>query len=299
MKKLLLIAIFGFSLFQALACDICGCSSGNYFIGPFPQFRKHFFGTRYTFRSFESHVAGEASEFSKDFYQTVELWGGYNVGKKWQVMAFVPYNINRQRSDDGKNNNTGLGDITLLGNYKILDKRNGFSHKNRTSQQLWIGGGVKLPTGTFAANPEDIIPDANNQPGSGSVDFILNAMYTYHINDWGINSNVNYKINRSADNFQFGNRFSSSAFLFHSISTLRATFNPNTGVLYEKLQANKLSNLKVPDTGGNALLASAGLEVNFNKMAVGCNAQLPLHQNLSNGQTTTKLRGMMHVTFTF
>ena len=222
-----------------------------------------------------------------------------NVGKKWQIIAFVPYNINRQSSDDGIKNSDGLGDITFITNYKLLDKRTGDKHGNRISQQLWIGGGVKLPTGKFAADPNDIIPDANNQPGTGSVDILLNAMYTFHINDWGINSNINYKINRSAKNFHFGNRFNTSAFVFRSISAAKITFNPNVGVLYENLQANKLDNLKVQETGGNALFAAVGLETNFSKMAVGFNAQLPLSQNLSNGQTTTKVRGMVHLTFTF
>ncbi len=299
MKKIFLIGILFLSLHETFACDICGCSSGNYFIGLFPQFRKHFLGIRYTFRSFHSQVAGDQSQFSRDFYQTVELWGGLNIGKKWQLIAFVPYNINRQSSDDGVKNSNGLGDITFIANYKLLDKRTGDKHGNRISQQFWIGGGVKLPTGRFAADPNDIIADANNQSGTGSVDFLLNAMYTFHINDWGINSNVNYKINRSAKSFQFGNRFSSSAFIFHSISAAKTTFIPNVGVLYENLHANKLNNLKVQETGGNAVLAAAGLETNFSKMAVGLNAQLPLSQNLSNGQTTTKVRGMVHLTFTF
>lgn len=299
MKKIFLTAILYLLFQQTFACDICGCSSGNYFIGPFPQFRKHFFGTRYSFRSYTSQVTGDATQFSKDFYQTVELWGGMNMGKKWQVMAFVPYNINRQHSDDGIKNSSGLGDATLIGNYKLLDTRFSDKHSNRISQQLWIGGGVKLPTGKFAADPTDIIPDANNQPGTGSVDFLVNAMYTFHINDWGINSNVNYKINNSAESFRFGNRFNTSAFIFRSISAANTTFNPNVGMLYENLRANKLGDAKIDDTGGNALFAAAGLETNFSMMAVGFNAQLPVSQHLSNDQTTAKLRGMVHVTFTF
>ncbi len=299
MKKIFLIVILLLSLQETFACDICGCSSGNYFIGLFPQFRKHFFGTRHTFRSFHSQVAGDPTQFSKDFYQTVELWSGFNIGKKWQVMAFVPYNINRQSSDDGVKNSKGLGDITLIANYKLLDKRTGDKKGNRISQQFWIGGGVKIPTGKFAADPNDIMAEANNQSGTGSVDFLLNAMYTFHINDWGINTNINYKINCSAENFQFGNRFNTSAFIFHSISTAKTTFNPNVGVLYENLRANKLYNSKIQETGGNAVFAAAGVETNFNKMAVGFNAQLPLSQNLSNGQTTTKVKGMVHLTFIF
>src|SRR6476659_4700501 len=144
MKRAVLFAALCFSLLQTFACDICGCSSGNYFIGLLPQFRKHFIGTRYTFRSYTSHVAGDASQFSHDFYQTVELWGGMNVGRKWQVMAFVPYNINKQNSDDGLNHSSGLGDITVIGNYKLLDTRTGTKKGDWLSQQLFIGGGVKL-----------------------------------------------------------------------------------------------------------------------------------------------------------
>lgn len=299
MKKTVLLFVLSLSLFQTFACDICGCSSGNYFIGLFPQFRRHFIGARYTFRSYTSHIAGDASQFSKDFYQTTELWGGMNLGQKWQLMAFVPYNINKQTSDDGIKHSSGLGDITAIANYKLLDKRTGTKKGDWLSQQLWLGGGVKLPTGNFSADPDEIVPDANNQPGTGSVDFLVDAMYTIHVGDWGLNSNASYKINRSADEFQFGNRLNASAYAFHSFTNKMTTFNPNVGLLYEKLSANKLKSEKVADTGGSALLAAAGLEINIAKVAVGMDAQLPLAQNLSSGQTSAKLRGMMHVTFLF
>ena len=299
MKKFLLICFLAGSINQTFACDICGCSSGNYFIGPFPQFRKHFFGTRYSFRSFHTRLANDATQFSNDFYQTLEFWGGYNISKKWQVLTFIPYNINRQSSDDGIKKNNALGDISIIINYDLLNARKGDKHDNRISQQLWIGGGIKIPTGKFSVDANDIVPTANNQAGSGSVDFILNAMYTYHINDWGINTNMNYKINRSADQFKFGNRFSSSAFVFYSVSKPTTTFNPNLGVLYENLSSSKLNKFKVDGTDGNALLASAGMEINFAKMAIGFNTQLPVTQNFSNNQTSTRIRGMAHVTFTF
>src|SRR5215831_3040475 len=112
MKKSLIALALLFSLHDGFACDICGCSSGNYFIGPFPRFHKYFLGTRYTFRSFHSEVANDPTQFSKDFYQTIELWGGYNLGQRWQLLGFIPYNINQQKSDDGLAKSNGLGDIT-------------------------------------------------------------------------------------------------------------------------------------------------------------------------------------------
>lgn len=297
MKKIFMAGMLFLSLQEVNACDICGCSSGNYFIGPFQQFHKHFFGTRYSFRSFRSRMADDPTQFSKDFYQTIELWGGLNIGKKWQVLGFVPYNINRQNSDDGLTKSNGIGDITVIINYNLLNKQSKNKKGSTVSQQLWIGGGVKIPTGNFSPDPNDIIPTASNQAGTGSVDYLLNAMYAIHINNWGINSSITYKINRSADDYRFGNRFSSSAFVFRSITSGNTVFNPNLGLLYENLQANKLAGEKVPDSGGNALLASAGLETGFNKISVGFNVQLPVSQNFSNEQTTTKVRGMLHVTF--
>lgn len=256
---------------------------------------------RYSFRTFESRLKSDETQFSKDFYQSVELWGGLNVGRKWEVLGFVPYNINKQRSDDDTRTTNGLGDISVIINRKLLDKRTTDNKERMISQQLWVGGGAKLPTGKFTPDATDIIPDANNQAGTGSVDFIVNAMYTLHINDWGINSNINYKVNGSAQNFRFGNRLNTTAFIFHSFQNKSGTssINPNVGLLYEKLGANKMMNAKVDDTGGDALLAATGVEVNFAKIAVGVNAQLPISQDLSNKQTETKVRGMMHVTFLF
>ena len=299
MKRIFLITILFISFQRSFACEICGCSSGNYFLGPFPQFLKHFFGIRYTFRSFNTQVANDPTQFSKDIYQTIELWSGWNLGERWQLLAFVPYNINRQNSDDGLKKSNGLGDITFIVNYDLLSRRSGDKHDNMVTQQLLIGGGVKLPAGKFNVDPNDIVPTANDQAGSGSVDLLVNATYTCHVNNWGVNSNVNYKINSSADTYKFGNRFNASAFVFRSISSPKATFSPNAGLLYENLNANKLDKVKVDDTGGNALLASGGLEINFRRTVVGFNTQLPLEQNFSSGQTSTKIRGMMHVTFVF
>jgi hypothetical protein len=288
MKKIFVSIIFLISFQAAFACEICGCSSGNYFIGPFPQFHKHFVGIRYSFRKFNTVMESDKTQFSKDFYQTTELWAGWNMGKKWQLLAFLPYNINKQNSDDGIKTNSGLGDATLLLNYNLLNKNN---------QQLWIGVGAKLPTGTSNADADEIVTTANNQAGTGSYDFLLNAMYSIKLNNWGINTNATYKINGSKDDYRFGNRLSSSAFVFHSIQRgAKTTFSPNAGLLYEHLNANEFNKVKVEDTGGNSLSFAAGLEINFNKVVLGFNAQLPLSENLSNKQTDTKLKGMVHVT---
>ena len=299
MKKLILTGILFFTFTGLFACDICGCSASGYFFGPFPQFKSHFYGVRYYFRSFNSQVKDDASQFSKDFYQTAEIWGGLNVGKKWQLMAFVPYNFNKQKSDDGTNSMNGIGDITLLANYKILNNSRQLKNGKNIRQQLMFGAGIKIPTGKFSADPDDIIAGANNQPGSGSVDVLLNSMYTLQINTWGVNGTLNYKINNSADQFRFGNTLNANLFAFKNITAKSLIISPNVGLMYENLQANQLENLKVADTGGNALLCAAGVEINMSKVTFGVNVQLPIDQNLSAGQTKIQSRGIAHVTFAF
>ncbi|MFZ1798339.1 MAG: hypothetical protein WAU24_00610 [Chitinophagaceae bacterium] len=299
MKKLILTGILFFTFTGLFACDICGCSAPGYFFGPFPQFKSHFYGVRYYFRSFNSQVKDDASQFSKDFYQTAEIWGGLNVGKKWQLMAFVPYNFNKQKSDDGTNSMNGIGDITLLANYKIINNSRQLKNGKNIRQQLMFGAGIKIPTGKFSADPDEIIAGANNQPGSGSVDVLLNSMYTLQINTWGVNGTVNYKINNSADQFRFGNTLNANLFAFKNITAKSLIVSPNVGLMYENLQANKLENLKVADTGGNALLGAAGVEINMSKITFGVNVQLPIDQNLSDGQTKILTRGVANVTFAF
>ena len=299
MKKIILTGILFFTFTGLFACDICGCSAPGYFFGPFPQFRSHFYGVRYYFRSFNSQVKGDASQYSKDFYQTAEIWGGLNVGKKLQLMAFVPYNFNSQKSDDGTNTTNGIGDITLLANYKILENSRQTKNGKNIRQQLLVGAGIKAPTGKFSADPDEIIAGANNQPGSGSVDVLLNTIYTLQINSWGINGTLNYKMNNSADNFRFGNTLNANVFAFKNINTKKLIVSPNVGLMYENLQANKLENLKVAETGGNALLGAAGVDINMSKVTFGVNVQLPIDQNLSDGQTKIATRGIAHVTFSF
>src|SRR5215510_11197395 len=141
MKKLFTLCLLILSVQFAIACEICGCSHGGYFVGTFPDFKKHFLGLRYSFRNYYSHV-DTSSEFSKDHYQTLELWGGFNVGKRWQIMAFLPFNANRQETNEAGHHHThyGFGDVTLIANYQLLQKE---------KHQIWTGAGIKLPTGKF------------------------------------------------------------------------------------------------------------------------------------------------------
>jgi hypothetical protein len=280
------------------ACEICGCGVNNYYIGILPQFTHKFFGVRYHFNSFRTQLLNDPSQFSKDFYQTIEIWGGWNIGKKFQVLALVPMNFNHQNSDEGITNHTGPGDIVLLVNYKVFDTRSGGGINNSVSQDLWIGGGIKLPTGKFEIeqNDPDVASMANGQLGSGSSDVLVNAMYNIHLPAVGISTTVSYKANSGNKyDYKFGNKFSAGSFIYYPKMISKSIVSPNLGILYEHTKKSILQNSKIDLTSGLLLQASAGIEVSFSNVAVGFNVQLPVAQNFAENQTREKIKGMLHV----
>jgi hypothetical protein len=300
-RKMILSIIFSLVIFtSAFACDICGCGLGNYYIGMLPQFSRSFFGLRYQYRQFHTQLTSDQTQFSNDIFQSLELWGGVNIGKKWQMLAFIPYNINKQHSDDGITDTHGLGDIAVLMNYKIFDKESINKQNSSITQQLWFGGGIKIPTGKVEIDPDDpeVVAVANSQMGTGSTDVMINGMYAIRIKKIGINTTANYKLNtKNKFDYQFGNKFTANSFAYYSIESKKINFAPNIGLMYEHSAGNKLKGAFVDQTGGYVALAAAGIELNLNKVSIGVNTQIPFIQNFADGQTQTRSRVMCHVTF--
>jgi len=282
------------------ACPICGCGTGNLYMGLMPDFKYHFVGFRYHYAQYHSQLLGDPSQYSTNYYNNIELWGGVHINKKVQLLTFIPYYINKQVDDDGTMHTKGLGDITVMGQYQVYKSSRLTGAGKRLNQQLWLGGGIKLPTGAFNASLDSntTVADINAQIGTGSVDFILNGMYTISIRNYGINLSANYKINTTNhSNYKFGNKFTSNLIGFYQLNAGRNTITPNIGLGYENVAINSMRKKDVVFTGSQILTGLAGMEINFGYISVGINGQLPIAQNFAEGQTKMKFNGMMHVTF--
>jgi hypothetical protein len=188
-----------------------------------------------------------------------------------------------------------------MGQYMVFKSSKHIGNRKTLNQQLWFGGGVKLPTGAFNADMLDsntTVADINAQIGTGSVDFLLNGMYTISIRNFGVNVSASYKINTVNDeNYKFGNKFTSNVIGFYNVSAGQTTITPNIGLGYENVATNTLQKNNVEFTGSQIMTAIAGVEMNFGKISVGVNGQLPVAQNFAEGQTKMKFNGMMHVTY--
>lgn len=301
MKKLFIAITVLFVFNSAQACEICGCGLGNYYIGIMPQFSHRFVGLRYHYNHFSTRLHDDPSQFSNDWYHTAEVWTGFNIGKRFQVLAFLPFNFVHQKTDEGSSNRSGLGDVAFLLNYKLLDKSSGTGSK-KIQQQLYIGGGIKLATGTFDIDPADpdVAAAANSQLGTGSTDYMVNAMYNLHRGRFGFSANANYKINGSNDaDYTFGNKFAANTFFYYSLPapTANMVLTPSVGFLAEHANHNTLAGSELGLTGGSLYTVAGGLDINFGKTSLGFNAQLPVSQQFAEGQTQARVKAMVHLTF--
>lgn len=289
MKKISLFTLFITLInFSATACDICGCGVGSYYLGLTPQFAKNFVGLRYRNMSYNSHVGMGEMFATKEYFQSTELWARYYVKPKLQLMAFVPYSFNSQETTDKTLYINGLGDITLLANYNIINTMTD-TIPHKVNHTLWLGGGIKLQTGKYQydENNNSQVANPNFQLGTGSTDFMLNLVYTLRYKNIGFSGDITYKMNtRNSQNYLFGNRTngSLSGFYVQKISS-KITMMPNAGFYGEYSRFDKRGANAVEHTGGYLVATSLGVETYiYSRFSIGFNYQKPLSQDLADGQ---------------
>lgn len=302
MKKIsILIVSLLLTITIAFPCDICGGGAGSYYLGLLPQFNKKVIGVRYQYNQLFTQLdinGNRTSLTNKEKYNTVEIWGAWNIGTKWRLMAVLPYSY-VEKYNYGTDLNTkknGLSDITVTTYYNIFK-----SFDNTIKHSVWLGAGIKLPSGKY--NEMEVTNNSPNifQLGTGSTDFLTQVMYDLNINSWGLNTTVNYKINtKNNSEYQYGNKLTANATLYHKINigpSVRIT--PNIGINYENQQKDKTMNFTVDQTGGNVLQGSYGIESSIQKIAFGINYQNPLSQNIAKKRADLNNKFMVHLSYAF
>ena len=307
MKKIqLLLALFVISGPVANACDICGCGVGSGYVGILPEFSKHAFGLRYRYNSLLSHVgAGGNTTYmtSREYYRTVEFWAGWNIGKRFRIMASVPYAFNERRGQTASGTKNGLGDITLNGYYQLFDSRRKHPSGKGYVQSIWAGGGIKLPSGKYNAADKTSMTTNTNlfQLGTGSVDYQLAVIYDARFKQTGLNLSANYKINgMNKHEYSYGNKFSASMQVYQQLKLPgNLKLAPNAGLAYETSKKDIDNKITVDMSGGRIFLGTLGADLTYNKISIGANWQTPLSQNLAMGMAKAKNRGMVHIALAF
>ncbi len=295
MKKIFS-CVFAMAIMQhaAFACNMCGCSSGNQYLGLLPQNNSSFAGIQYLYRSFSTIHVDDGSTMvpgtSYEHYQTVQLWGRINVSKRLQVMAFAPYVYNTsQQSGTTSNIINGISDVSVIANYRFIDAGRSWHSK------LLAGGGVKAPVGKYDASSfteEEGLP--NMQPGTHSWDFIGNVNYTVKHGSFGLNADVSYvATTANKEDYKFGNRLSAGATIFHEWKKKDLSLLPQLGLRYDRASKDYESysaKTMDEDGGGWQLYAMQGVQGYYKKIGLQAMCYEPVSQHYASGLVNTKLR---------
>jgi hypothetical protein len=303
MKKILGLFCLNIFVLQVSACDVCGCGVGSYYLGILPEFKKRFIGLRYQHKSLKTHISPDGSTSyltTHETYLSTEIWGALNLGKRFRIMGFVPYNFIERNNQGAISSKNGLGDISMIAYYQLLNKRKTLFNK-ALIQTLWIGGGLKLPTGKYKVDDKDILSSLNTfQLGTGSTDFMVNAMYDIRLQDAGINTNLSYKINTNNQfQYQFGNKLTANILTYYKLNIQnKFTIALNAGMLFEIASKDyEEKKFIVDNSGGNLSMSNLGIELTSKKISLGLNWQTPIEQNLANKTVSANDRFMVHVSF--
>lgn len=303
-KRLFFILFCAGAWVTTLACPFCGCGNSYFQVGILPMYSHGFVGLRYSYSQFSAIGAGQyAGQFSRDYYHSTELWGGYQVGR-FQFMAFVPYMSIHELSDDGTRDYNGVSDMTVMGGYNVLSSLQHNSEGIATgSENLWVGAGIKLPTGKSqvdVTNPSFTVGDFASTPGTGSTDFLLSAMHSALFGKNGVVTNVVYRINTKNDQgFRYGNRLYLNSALFHSFEAGTIGIRPSVGANLVVNSLNTFEGQHVDGSNGYILSGLVGLNLQHKKLGFLVNGFLPLAQDQYHGQTHLQGRASVSLTYSF
>lgn len=289
---ILLLAISPINTVQA--CDVCGCSVSSQSLGLLPQFSKHFVGVQYLYATSQSShpslFEGKPNEESSQVYQYTQLWGRFQINKRFQLFAFVPYVHNSNTELGNKTISSGIGDASAMVNYSFL-----IAEKANRKSMLLGGIGIKMPTGAFNSGSNaqrNGLP--NTQTGTGSWDAVSNINYTQKGKKWGFNIDASYTLTTANKwQYKFGNRANLAAVAFYWLEYKQLKIVPQTGIRAEHAlhdydhYGKKWLNEK---TGGVMTFATLGTQLFFKNFGAKATVSVPAYQQYAAGYVRSNSR---------
>jgi hypothetical protein len=261
---LVLIASYTTVFSQACCCTGAGA---NYSI--LPNLNKHVLGVRYTYRGYRAVTNSLNPELDGNVtnqqLHILELFGRFNIYERLQLSVFLPYNYIVQGSRLGGSRTDGLGDMSFLLQYNILNPL--LCTGRRDKHQLRLGVGVKVPSGQFKMDVNDMFK-TNLQLGTGSVDFPFNAIYTFRYQGFGFNAVAAYKLNTTNPQaYRFGDKLQGALSLFYVKYIKQVQLMPSIGFNYEHQFENRLKGELLSYTGGDFATILLGFDVYYKAFA--------------------------------
>lgn len=276
-------------------CDVCGCSANGGSMGFSSILNGNFIGLRYYKQSYKSSDGLYSnSPWYQEDYNTFQIWSRVPVFKKTQFLLLIPYHLHSAEKAFGRQNISGLGDVTAIVMYEILNTKKDSANLN---QKMFFGAGVKVPTGKYNELVTGVL-NPSFQLGTGSWDYFFAAEYVIQKKKLGLNTMINYTIKtENTKNYRFGNQFNYGGILFYMMGNENISFVPQLGLTGEVYGSNYQYKQRLRDTEGTILFGKMGFEIGKDKISFGINAMLPTRQNLTGGNVKANYRWSVHLNY--
>lgn len=202
----LMLSLFAFAAGPAAACDLCaiytadfaeGASGGGFFAGVSEQY------TAFTDVFEDGARIENAENQSLDSYFT-QVALGYRSGGAWSVQVNLPYIDRNFRRVEGevieRGSVSGIGDISVLGNYRILNRNSetgGFSWQILAGLEFGSGDSDRIAEELDEEHHDEGAASAKHGEGAvsaihghdlalgnGATDIILGSSLRWHRQRW-------------------------------------------------------------------------------------------------------------------
>lgn len=211
---------------------------------------------------------------------------GYGVNRKLAVFGVMPYLSNELKINAGatrvSRSAQGFGDLSVFGRFTVVQR-------DRPGRNFRVAPffGIKAPTG------EDDATDAlgrlppSVQVGSGSWDPFIGVVATYQTLRYQVDSQLSYRANNEANNFQAGDIARLDGSLQYRLYPRKLTGGV-PGFLYGVIEANlihqdnnRVGGIEDPNSGGTRLFLTPGIQYVTKRWIVEGAVQIPISQDLN------------------
>jgi len=227
------------------------------------------------------------------------MTAGYEFSPRFKAFLSLPYVRNTMDmtswlgptqgwSDMTMTPTSGVGDATLLGLYRL----NGSPEMGQTDA-VFLGFGVKAPTGSSTERSSSgRLTHAHMQPGTGSWDPLLRALYTKRAGHFTLQADAGYQYTTSRDGYEAGNSTAVGLTGRHAVLKALAlsaglTYihtgkaSDRNGRYYDPATNRNLMD-DPANTGGSRLWFSPGVQVfPMKNLALEAKVQLPLWERVN------------------
>lgn len=303
----------------SFSCDFCILSQG---ISPMETVKGAGIRINERYTRLNSVYKGTteiANPGAKEEYWTTEFTGFYGITEDLMLLGVIPYKKTKlnghlhvhedgdvEAHSDMKGEESGLGDVALLGRYTFFK-----THTIDTTTAVAGLLGVKFPTGKTDGKTDDGMEflDAHLQLGTGSTDYLLGLSFSHSVARFSISANLMAALTtegKAGDTkHQFGNSLNydiTAKYRIHpyEFAPTAAQVFLALGVNGETRKREKEDGVEVVNSGGSTIYASPSIQLTLPPHWVAeIQYQHPIYHNLYGAQMGEDYRFIVGVTYLF